>query len=216
MTKILIVEDQVLIANHIKNILLDNGYKNIDCAYKINNATQLLKHFDPDVILLDINVEGKDTGIHWAKEYVTKSKIIFITGQTELQTLKHALTLNPISYLTKPVKKIDLLAVLALAVKDVKPKYILIKDSYKDVKILFEDLLFVKSDNNYIDIQTTSKKYTVRNTLDDFLELLDKDLFKRVHRSYIINTEKIHQKSTGFVEIDTFKIPISRNINLNI
>ena len=116
MPKILIVEDQVLTANHIKNILNDNNWHQIEIAYKINQAIELLETFVPDIVLLDINVEGKNSGIEWAKKYVKKAKIIFITGQTELETLQLALSTNPISYLTKPVKKIDLLAAITLII----------------------------------------------------------------------------------------------------
>ena len=52
MPKILIVEDQVLTANHIKNILNDNNWHQIEIAYKINQAIELLETFIPDIILL--------------------------------------------------------------------------------------------------------------------------------------------------------------------
>lgn len=216
MTKILIVEDQVLIANHIKNILNDNGIFNIEMAYKINQAVEKLNFFDPDIILLDINVEGKDTGIEWAEKHVKKAKIIFITGQTELETLQKALTINPISYLSKPVKSIDLLAAVTLATINLKPSYVLVKDGYKDIKLNFEDIFFMKSDKNYIDIHTSIKKITIRNSLDDFMEKLDPKIFYKVHRSYIININKIAEKKSNSVIVNSFEIPLSRNHNFNL
>lgn len=216
MPKILIVEDQVLIANHIKNILNDNGFFNVEMAYKINQAVEKLNLFDPEIVLLDINVEGKDTGIKWAEEHVKKAKIIFITGQTELETLQKALSINPISYLSKPVKSIDLLAAVTLATINLKPSYVLVKDGYNDVKINFTDIFFIKSDKNYIDIHTLNKKITIRNSLDDFIEKLDPKIFYKVHRSYIVNTTKISEKKTSSVVINSFEIPLSRNLNFNL
>lgn len=216
MPKILIVEDQVLTANHIKNILNDNNWHQIEIAYKINQAIELLETFVPDIVLLDINVEGKNSGIEWAKKYVKKAKIIFITGQTELETLQLALSTNPISYLTKPVKKIDLLAAITLIIVNLKPNFIIIKDGYNDIKINFTDIFFIKSDKNYIDIHTLNKKISVRSSLDDFLEKLDKSTFYKVHRSYILNKTKISEKNASSVIINSFKIPLSRNLDFDL
>lgn len=214
MVKILIVEDQVLIANHIKNILNENNYTQIDIAYKINQAIEKLNSFKPDVVLLDINVEGRDTGIDWAKQHVKEAKIIFITGQSELSTLQKALEVNPVSYLTKPVRTIDLLAALQLVVINNKSNYVVIRDGHNEIKLNTNQILFVKSDKNYIDIQTPGKKYTVRNTLDNFYKDLDPAIFCKIHRSYIANVSKIAQKKSNAVIIDKYELPLSRNCDL--
>jgi two-component system response regulator LytT len=216
MPKILIVEDQVLTANHIKNILNDNNWHQIEIAYKINQAIELLETFVPDIVLLDINVEGKNSGIEWAKKYVTEAKIIFITGQTELETLQLALSTNPISYLTKPVKKIDLVAAITLFSINIKPTYIVVKDGYDEVKINVDDILFIKSDANYIDIQLENKKFTIRKSLDSFLKEVQSDKFIKVHRSYIINQVKITKKTSTFLYIEDFEIPLSRNLDFKL
>lgn len=212
--KILIVEDQVLIANHIKNILEDNGFLDIEMAFKIQQATEKLNSNASQLILLDINVEGQNSGIEWAEKNVTDSKIIFITGQNELETLQKAMTVNPIAYLTKPVKEIDLIAAIEVAKKQIKNDSIIIKDGFNDVKLKFDDILFIKSERNYIDIQTTTKKITIRNTLDSFLKELDPKTFCKTHRSYIVNTTKITQKSSNSIFIDTLELPLSRSCNL--
>lgn len=216
MIKILIVEDQVLIANHIKNILNDNHYHNVELAYKLNDATLKLKAFQPTIILLDINVEGHDSGIEWAQENLNQEVVIFITGQTELDTMKKALSIEPVSYLSKPVKEIDLIAALHLATEKIKKHHIIIKDGYDDVKLLYDEILFFKSDKNYIDIQLNTKKITIRSTLDSIQSELDDSIFIRVHRSYIVNKTKIKVKSSNSVLIENYEIPISRTLNFSI
>lgn len=57
---------------------------------KLKDATDKLTQEKVDIILLDINVEGPDTGIEWAKTNVEKEKVIFITGQNEISTLEKA------------------------------------------------------------------------------------------------------------------------------
>lgn len=216
MPKILIVEDQVLIANHIKDILIENNYLDTDLAYKLLQASQKLKDFKPNLILLDINVEGKDSGIIWAQENLHNQKVIFITGQTEIETLKKALTIKPVAYLTKPIKPLDLIAAIELATEQIKPNFIKIKDGYNEIKLHFNDILFIKSDKNYIDIQTSNKLITVRNSLDNFHNELDANEFIRVHRSYIVNKSKIISKNTTSLKINQFEIPVSRTLDFKL
>ena len=215
MPKILIVEDQVLIANHIKNILSDNNIVAVELAFSIDEAKQKISIFQPNIILLDINLHGKDTGILWAKEFVKNSQIIFITGQTERETMLKAFEVNPITYLTKPVKESDLIAAIELAKIKNKVNYVIVKNGFDELKVNFEDILFLKSDKNYVDIQLVNKTITVRNTLDNFYKELDSDIFCRVHRSYVVNKSKVTQKKSASIKIDEFELPISRNFSFD-
>lgn len=215
MPKILIVEDQVLIANYIKNLLNDNGLTDVELAFTVQEATDKINFKNPDIILLDINLHGKDTGILWAKEFVKNSQIIFITGQTEKETMLKAFEVNPVTYLTKPVKESDLIAAIELAKIKNKVNYVIVKNGFDELKINFEDILFLKSDKNYVDIQLVNKTITVRNTLDNFYKELDSDIFCRVHRSYVVNKSKVTQKKSSSIKINEFELPISRNFSFN-
>lgn len=215
MPKILIVEDQVLIANYIKNLLNDNGLTDVELAFTVQEATDKINFKNPDIILLDINLHGKDTGILWAKEFVKNSQIIFITGQTEKETMLKAFEVNPVTYLTKPVKESDLIAAIELAKIKNKVNYVIVKNGFDELKVNFEDILFLKSDKNYVDIQLVNKTITVRNTLDNFYKELDSDIFCRVHRSYVVNKSKVTEKKSSSIKINEFELPISRNFSFN-
>jgi DNA-binding LytR/AlgR family response regulator len=215
MPKILIVEDQVLIANYIKNLLNDNDLTDVELAFTVEEATDKINFKNPDIILLDINLHGKDTGILWAKEFVKNSQIIFITGQTEKETMLKAFEVNPVTYLTKPVKESDLIAAIELAKIKNKVNYVIVKNGFDELKVNFEDILFLKSDKNYVDIQLVNKTITVRNTLDNFYKELDSDIFCRVHRSYVVNKSKVTQKKSSSIKINEFELPISRNFSFN-
>jgi len=210
MPKILIVEDQVLIAHFLRDVLLREGFNNVEIAYKIEQASVLLLSFNPDILLLDINLEGKDSGIQWAENFASQRKIIFVTAKTERETILKALKVKPIAYLTKPIKKMDLIAAVELAKQTINTDYIFVKDGYEKVKIYTNDILFVKSERNYIDIHCVSKKITLRNSLDNMFKELDASVFCKVHRSYIINKEKISKKTSTSIFINQHEIPISR------
>lgn len=215
MPKILIVEDQVLIANYIKNLLSDNDLTDVELAFTVEEATDKINFKNPDIILLDINLHGKDTGILWAKEFVKNSQIIFITGQTEKETMLKAFEVNPVTYLTKPVKESDLIAAIELAKIKNKVNYVIVKNGFDELKVNFEDILFLKSDKNYVDIQLVNKTITIRNTLDNFYKELDSDLFCRVHRSYVVNKSKVTQKKSSSIQVNEFELPISRSFSFD-
>lgn len=213
-SKILIVEDEVLIANFIEKMLQKEGFSNLEIANDIQTAETKFVTFRPDIILLDINLEGPNTGIDLATRKNDEAKIIYLTAQNDSETIKKAITTNPETYLTKPIKKTDVLAAIQLAsFKNVK-KYVVIKDGYDEVKLFHDDIIYIKSDNIYIDVITTSKKYTVRNSLDNFLKELNNDIFCKAHRSFIINKKRVTKKTTNAVFLSDIEIPISRNFDV--
>lgn len=209
-TKILIVEDEIIIADFIQATLNKEGFKNVEMAHKTITATEAFKNFQPEIIILDINLHGENSGIELAKSTNKNATVIFLTGQYDESLMSKALATNPESYLTKPVKKDDLLAAIKLSIIRKQVKSITIKDGYDFIKINHDAILFVKSDNNYIDIQTTSKKHSVRQSLEAFLEEIANPNFIRVHRSYIVNSSKIQKKTNSSLFIENQEIPFSK------
>jgi DNA-binding LytR/AlgR family response regulator len=210
-SKILIVEDEIIIADYIFNILNKEGYTNVKLVHKKKDAQTLLESYKPDIILLDINLNGTIAGIDLAIINLNKAKVIFLTGQYDENLMAQALATQPESYLTKPIKKADLLAAVQLANLKNQMQKICIKDGASMVYINYYDLLFVKSDNNYIDIQTTTKKHTIRQSLEKFAESYLNQDFVRVHRSYIVNKTKIQKQTSKSIFIGEIEIPYSKN-----
>ena len=95
-------------------------------------------------------------------------------------------------------------------------KYLVFKDGYTNVKLSVEDILYAKSDNNYIHIYTTVKKYTLRNTLEWLKENIPQELFHRTHRSFIVNITKITKKNTKSVFVEGIEIPVSRGNHIQL
>lgn len=212
--KILIAEDEVLIAEFIREMLNKEGYESVGVAYDFDTALDYIEKYEPEILLLDINLGHKESGIALAKRRKTNVSVIFITAQNDEVTMLKAIETSPINYLTKPIRKIEVIAALKLATPSFKSEFIIKKDGHKEVKIFYNDILYVKSDGNYIDIQTVSKKYSVRQSLDSFLLELDPDMFCKIHRSYIVNKQKITVKTSTSVFINMVEIPRSRTYAL--
>ncbi len=213
--KILIVEDEVLIAEFIREMLNKEGYESVGVVYDLQSAVHYIEKNEPEILLLDINIGVKDGGIELAKKRNPKVSVIYITAQNDEGTMLKAIETSPVNYLTKPIRKIEVLASIKLAIKNLKNESIVVKDSYKEIKIFYYDLLFVKSDGNYIEIHTTTKKHVIRQSLDTFLNELNSPLFCKSHRSYIVNKEKVTMKTSTSVFLDTIEIPLSRSYSLN-
>jgi len=214
-TKILIVEDEILIADYIFKMLEKEGFECLEVANDVQSAELKFKKFQPDIVLLDINVEGQNTGIELAKKKNEDAKIIYLTAQSDPETIRKAIATNPETYLTKPIKKSDVLAAIQLASFKNLKKYVIIKDGYNEVKLYYEDIVYIKSDNIYIDIYTKQQRYSIRQTLDSFLQELPND-FCKIHRSYVINKQLITKISGNFVFLRDIQLPLSRNCDLKL
>lgn len=215
--KILIVEDEVLIAEDLSDLLRSFGISEIDMAHDKPTALNKIEVFQPDLILLDIRMESELTGIQIAEiinaQY--KKPFIFITAHSDLQMLQTILKTIPAGYITKPIKKTDLYANVLLVSEKLKlqrPKQIMIKDGTKNVLIDFNDLLYIESEGNYIVIHTTHKKHALRQNMDSIMAQLDNDIFYRVQRSYVVNIKKVSSYSRKDLTINGIVIPISKNV----
>jgi DNA-binding response OmpR family regulator len=104
--KILIVEDESIIALDLKNVLTKKGFQVSAICDTGEEAILLTHNFFPDLILMDIMLKGKLTGIQTAQEINKKFKIpvIFLTASTDVETYLSALKTQPKKYIMKPVE----------------------------------------------------------------------------------------------------------------
>jgi two-component system response regulator LytT len=213
-TKILIVEDEILIADYLMDILCEEGFISICLAHDREEALDAMHSFLPDIILMDINLHGMNSGIELVRLKNENSGVLFLTGQTDMRLMTKAFETNPDAYLTKPIKKNDLLAAVKLLIFKQQLRCITVRDGYTMVKINLDDILFVKSENNYIDIQLAHKKYSIRQSLEGFIKENNFEQFVRIHRSYVVNISKITQKKSHTIMVNDFEIPYSRGADL--
>lgn len=215
-SKILIVEDEVLIAEHIKDYLTDFGFTQIFLAHSKKMAIEAIELINPDLVLLDLHMSQPKEGLVIAQLLDEKTKstpYIFITANVDVLVIQQAVQTNACGYITKPLKKADLFAAIQLAIKTkVAPEntFILIKENNENIKIQLDDILYIESNSNYIHIFTKQQKIIARQSLE-WIELkLPEHRFKRIHRSYVVNLMAVQKINTRFVYIDNKEIPISR------
>ncbi len=214
-TKILILEDEVLIAEHIKDYLLSFGMSQIYMAHNKNLALQAIEHIKPDVVLLDMHLQHPLDGIEIANFIDEKGEppYIFITANADMLIIQKAIHTKAAAYITKPLKKSDLFAAIQITLKaQTKPEeeFLLIKESNTVIKILVTDILYFESNGNYINIHTKKQKIIARQSLEWIEEQLPGQQFMRIHRSYIVNMSTVDKSSSKSVFIGDTELPISR------
>src|SRR5687767_7181612 len=110
--KILIVEDEVLIAEDLKDMLSSFGMKEVQMAHDKTSALGIIQTFSPKIVLLDIRMEKETDGLEIGKLLKGNPDIsyIYITAHSDVAMVKKILETEPSGYITKPIKKSDLYA----------------------------------------------------------------------------------------------------------
>lgn len=105
MSGVLIVEDEAIVAMDVSQYVKSLGYEVVGMAVEGSKALELAKTLRPDVILMDINIKGKDDGITVATQIreLYQPSIIYITAYMDDETIQRAVATNPAAYLVKPI-----------------------------------------------------------------------------------------------------------------
>lgn len=117
--KILIVEDESIIALNIKEVLIDFGYEIIGIAPKSEKALRLISVTTPDLILMDITLKDREDGIELAEKIskMISVPIVFLTANDKNKTIDRAIGIKPYGYIIKPFKAIELKTAVEIALK---------------------------------------------------------------------------------------------------
>jgi two-component system response regulator LytT len=235
--KVLIVEDELIIAEDIRSKLSGLGYKVTGIATDVKEAESFLQNGNPDIVMLDIILRDGDDGIALAEIIRNQYDIpfVFLTSHADKATIERAKRVKPDGYLVKPFTDRDLYSSIEIAFfkktdsrvaqegssfehdNTVLNDSIIIKKDYLLIKIKFVDLQWIMSDGNYLKLHCSDdKKYLVRSTLKDLLARFPKGLFLQTHKSYAVNTEHILAVEYEYIVIGKHHVPVGRLFMQNV
>jgi len=222
--KIGIVEDEIIIADSIRLVLKSMHYSVPEPCIDYKEAIAMLEVEQPDLVLLDINLDGNEMDGIAVARYIRDNldmPFIFLTANSDAATLARAKTVTPNAFLVKPFQREDLYAAIEIALynfncsgntapgKTVR-QYIFIKEGTQFHKVNFDDILYLESDHVYVHVHTINKKYLVRTSLQQYLEGLDRKVFVRIHRGYVANLQKIDSVTLTHAAIGNKILPVSK------
>jgi len=219
-TRVLIVEDEILIADTLHRYLEAKDFDVVGKAISYIEAIDLIEMHDPQIALLDICLSGKKTGIDvvkYIREQEMKIPCVYLTSQVGSKNLSAAKETFPEGYLIKPIQKESLFTTLEIAFHNQslerknKADTILLKENDQSYNVASKDILFVNADHVYVGVYLKGgKKITIRNSLKCILEQLKGNNFVQVHRSYVVNLDHVTSWTKAILEIDKYQVPISR------
>lgn len=211
---ILVVEDESIVAKDIQNSLKKLGYNVPAVVSSGEDAVDAAGQHTPDLVLMDIMLQGDISGIEAANQIKNRFDIpvIYLTAYADESTLSKAKVTEPYGYIIKPFKEIDLHTSIEMAlykhskeaeVKKERDLYssiitdknaqdsIFVKSNSRLVKVKTKELFYVEALKDYVILHTKEAKYTVHSTMKDIYKKLPSSEFLRVHRSYIVRLDKI-------------------------
>ncbi len=119
--RILIVEDDLISAEYIKELLIEQNYEVYEISDTAADAIKQAKKFKPDLILMDIMLKGQMSGLEAAMQIHQDNpniKIIFLTAYSEEEMIEYAVDANADAYLLKPYRDDEILATIKLQLAD--------------------------------------------------------------------------------------------------
>lgn len=171
-----------------------------------------------DLIFLDIEMPHI-TGFDLLDGLKVKPQIIFVTSKADYAV--KAFDYAAVDFLQKPIKKERFLISVKKAVEmyhlkrdvtnDDHGPHIIIKSNLKKIKVFTSKIKWVEAFGDYIKVVTYDETYLVLSTMKAFENELPKEHFLRIHKSYIVNLDKVERFNSKHIEIDGEKIPLSRN-----
>lgn len=176
-------------------------------------ALEYLQKENIDLIFLDIKMPDI-SGIEFFKSLSKKPLVIFTTAYTE-----HAVTsfeLDAVDYLLKPFS-------LSRFIKGCNKAYelynfrnhagsadhLFIKTGYEQIKVLYDDILYLEATGNYVTFVTKDSNILSRSTFIEAINLLPADKFVRIHRSFVVAVNKISKVEKKQVTINGKVLPVS-------
>ncbi|HSI69283.1 MAG TPA: LytTR family DNA-binding domain-containing protein [Gillisia sp.] len=222
--KCAVVDDSSLQRLSIVKLIKD--HPNLKLVAEYNNAIETkngLLDTEVDLIFLDIEMPIL-SGFELLDDLPNKPQIIFVTGKTKYAF--KAFDYDAVDYIHKPVTKDRFNNAVSKAINLHNLKnhgtpledenFIFVKSNLKNRKVFLNKLKYIEALGDYVKFVTEKDTFVVLATMKSFEEQLPPDQFLRIHKSYIVNLEKVERYNSKNIEIDKQQIPLSRHKKSNL
>lgn len=216
--KCIIIEDEPLAAKILSEYISQVQFLELQGTFRdAIIASDWLRTNNTDLIFLDIHLP-KLKGMAFLKTLVRPPSIIITTAYHQYAVEGFSLCVT--DYLLKPIEferflqavnKVKTSKHTEAAENAHKRDYLFLNVQKRKVKIMYSDIIYIESQREYIRIVTTKGEYLSKMGTQEMEELLPYNMFRRVHRSFIISLPKIEAYTAEAVELNGVSIPIGRD-----
>ncbi len=218
----LIVDDEPMARKGLEEYVKDIPFLELaGTCESAMRAKEFLLQNKVDLMLLDINMP-QVTGIEFLKSLENPPLVIFTTAHPDYALDSYEM--DVMDYLVKPimferfqkaVQKAQEYHTLRVSTKTAAD-FFFIKCDHVFEKVFFNDVLYVEAMQNYCILHTVARKLIAYITLSGLEEKLPATRFMKVHKSYIVNLEKVTALDGNDLFINKAQIPISRNLKEDV
>jgi len=211
----IIIEDEPLAAERTKSYVSQVDYLQLKGVFESGrSALDFLEKNDVDLLFLDINL-GEMSGITLLEKNKIKSHVIITTAYQQYAV--KGFDLNVTDYLLKPfvferfqqaVEKIRIS--IEKGDSNSTNQFVLIKTEHRLEKVFLNEILYIEGMGDYRRVHTTTKRIMTLQTFREFEEIFPKDVIRRVHKSYMVNLNRITTYHNDSVQIGPQTIPVSQ------
>jgi len=215
----IIIEDEPLAVKVLSDYISQVPFLELQGTFKdAILATDYLRYTTPDLIFLDIHLP-KLKGMPFLKTLSNAPAVIITTAYHQYAV--EGFNLNVTDYLLKPFD-FERFLVAVTKVRTVRAEkqipvdhqemrdFLFINVQKKKVKILFSEIVYIESQREYVKITTIKNEYITKMSTHEIEEILPANLFKRVHRSFIVSIRRIESYTAEMVEVNGVSIPIGK------
>ncbi|BAZ49498.1 PAS/PAC sensor hybrid histidine kinase [Nostoc sp. NIES-4103] len=200
--RVLVVEDEFILAINLQEILESLGYTVIDIADSAETAIEKAAQLLPNLILMDIRLRGEMDGIHAAEQIWNRLEIpvIYLTGHSDESTLKRASLTFPFGYILKPVREKELYVAIETALNRYEREQFLssVLRGMGDGVIVVDSLLRIKYLNQVAEALTGWRFHEVKDQmLTNLIQLIDQQTQLTIENPII---SALQQKTTVYLE----------------
>lgn len=217
--KCIVIEDEPLAVKVLSDYISQVPFLELQGTFKnALLAIEYLRDNSTDLIFLDIHLP-KLKGMAFLKTLSHPPAVIITTAYHQYAV--EGFDLNVTDYLLKPfgferfllaVNKVKTAQSEIRKTNETEEKkdFIFLNVQKKKVKILFSEIVYIESQREYIKIVTTKKEYISKMSTHEMEGLLPANLFKRIHRSFIVSVARIESYTAEIVEVNGVSVPIGR------
>lgn len=225
MKKILIVEDELITANDIKESLEMNGYMVTAMVRTGEKALRELQDYSPDAVIMDIHLAGELNGLETAEEIAVRKGIpvIFLTGTDHPETVNKIKGMKNVSFLSKPLRMKDFITNLAISINnyeeknDQPEKVVKLEDAVfvptknGHAKLLNDDILYAEASGSYVTVYTNKDEIVISTNLGNLHKQLGNHIFIRISRKHLVNIHKIGKIEGNVLVINSHPLPVGES-----
>jgi len=219
--KILIVEDEAIIAESLYQLLNLLDYEPLEPVQNPDDAIAVIKATPPSLVILDISLQDGRTGLEVA-DYIQANRLkipyIILSAHSDPATVSMVKKYQPASYLVKPFRRESLFAAIEIATPpeqseesyNEEDSEILLKTGTRHEKLPLQELIYLKANGKYTELHFAFGKRLIRMSLSAFIESNSAIFLLRTHKTYAVNPAFINSFTSDELTLGNIKVPIGR------